>query len=382
VKVYLSATYSDLVDYRKAAYQQLRMMRHDVIGMEDYVASDQRPLAKCLADVTASDVYLGIFAWRYGFIPRSGNPRKRSITELEYRHAKMLKKPCLIFLLDDDAPWSVAMTDSFTGDAGGGKQIKKLRAELREQHVVSFFSTAEQLASRTAAAIFGVSDGMAMAPPPSVSGPRPRRRPAAGRAKPRPKYPRLWQPGSVLRVRFLDKKPNFEQLVRRYLPLWSVYANVQFEFSDDKDAEVRVAFQEGGGNWAYIGPDCLDAPQDEPTVNFGYLEPPEASVLHEFGHVLGLLHEHNHPAGLKWNKTRVYKSMSGPPNNWDKATTDAQLFTKWSPSTFPVKKAFDPSSVMAYPMPKEWTGLEAEFGHRDSLSAVDKEFVARLYPFT
>jgi hypothetical protein len=378
----LSATYKDLVDYRKAAYQQLRMMRHDVIGMEDYVASDQRPLEKCLADVEASDVYLGIFAWRYGYIPRSGNAQKRSITELEYRHAKALKKPCLIFLLQEDAPWPVAMTDSFTGEAGAGKQIKKLRAELGASHVVSFFSTAEQLASRTAAAIFGVSDGLAMALPPSTARPGLRRRPDAAGAKPRPKYPKLWLPGSVLRVRFLDDNPAFERIVRRYLPLWSVYANIQFEFSDDKNAEVRVAFQEGGGNWAFIGPDCLDIPLDKPTANFGFLEPPEPSVLHEFGHVLGLLHEHNHPTGIKWDKEAVYKSMSGPPNNWDKATTDAQFFTRWSPSTFPVKKAFDPSSVMAYPMPTEWTGLKMEFGHKDSLSPGDKEFVEHLYPFT
>lgn len=381
MKVYLSATFKDLVDYRKAAYQQLRMMRHDVIGMEDYVASDQRPLAKCLADVEASDVYLGIFAWRYGYVPRSGNPHKRSITELEYRHAKALKKPCLIFLLQDDAPWPVAMTDSFTGEAGAGKQIKRLRAEFGASHVVSFFSTSEQLASRTAAAIFGVSDGLAMTPP-TVAPPRSRRRPAMGRAKPRPKYPKLWLPGSVLRVRFLDKNPAFEHTVRRYLPLWSVYANIQFEFSDDKDAEVRVGFQEGVGNWAYSGPACLDVAVDQPTINFAFLDPPEASVLHEFGHVLGLEHEHNHPTGMKWKKEAIYKSMSGPPNNWDKATTDAQFFSTWSRSTFPVKKTFDPSSVMAYPMPKEWTGLETEFGHKDSLTQGDKDFIERLYPFT
>ena len=37
--------------------------------MEDYVAKDQRPLQMCLDDVASSDVYVGIFAWRYGYIP-------------------------------------------------------------------------------------------------------------------------------------------------------------------------------------------------------------------------------------------------------------------------------------------------------------------------
>ena len=62
-------------------------MRHDVIAMEDYVATDQRPIEKCLADVATSDLYIGIFAWRYGYIPPEKNPDHKSITELEYRKA-------------------------------------------------------------------------------------------------------------------------------------------------------------------------------------------------------------------------------------------------------------------------------------------------------
>jgi hypothetical protein len=381
VKVYLSGTYKDLVEHRKAAYQQLRMMRHDVIGMEDYVASDQRPTDKCLADVAESDVYLGIFAWRYGFVPSRGNPQKRSITELEYRKAKELDKPCLIFLSQDDAPWPITMMDAHTGEAGAGTRIKKLRAELTDQHTVSFFATPEQLASRTAAAIFGVSGGAAITRQHNLVPAVAKRRVSTGKAKPRPKYRDLWSPGSVLRVRFMDDKPQFERAVRRYMPLWGVYANIQFEFSQDKDAEVRIAFRKGDGNWAYVGTVCMQIPLSEPTMNFDSLDPPEINVLHEFGHVLGLRHEHNHPKGIKWNKQLVYKSMNGPPNHWDKATTDANMFTRWASSTFPVQKPFDPISVMAYPMPKEWTALDTDFGHKDSLSAVDKDFIGRLYPF-
>lgn len=381
MKVYLSGTYKDLTEHRKAAYQQLRMMRHDVIGMEDYVASDQRPADKCLADVAESDVYLGIFAWRYGFVPPRNNPQKQSITELEYRRAKALNKPCLLFLSHDDAPWPLTMTDSHTGEADAGTRIKELRAELAEQHVVSFFATPDQLASKTAAAIFVVSDGVAIARQHSLAPAASKRRASSGSAKPRAKHQTLWLPGSVLRVRFIDDNPSFERNVRRYLPLWSVYANIQFEFSEDVDVEVRVAFKEGDGNWAYVGTDCMKVPVDQPTMNFGFLDPPEVAVLHEFGHVLGLLHEHNHPKGIKWNKQPVYKGMSGPPNFWDKSTTDTNLFGKWATSGFPVQKPFDPTSVMAYPMPKEWTGLNTDFGHKDSLSVVDKDFIGRLYPF-
>src|ERR1044071_7013147 len=96
-KIYISSTYSDLKEYRDLVYRTLRQMRHDVIAMEDYVATDQRPLAKCLADVADCDMYIGIIAWRYGYIPAKDNPEKTSITELEFRHAVQNHKPCLIF---------------------------------------------------------------------------------------------------------------------------------------------------------------------------------------------------------------------------------------------------------------------------------------------
>ena len=55
-RVYVSSTYSDLKDHREVVYRTLRQMGHDVIAMENYVATDQRPVDKCLADVTACDV--------------------------------------------------------------------------------------------------------------------------------------------------------------------------------------------------------------------------------------------------------------------------------------------------------------------------------------
>src|SRR5688572_13889985 len=96
-RIYISSTYSDLKELREAVYRVLRKMGHDAIAMEDYVATDQRPLDKCLADVARCDVYIGIFAWRYGYIPPN---QEQSITELEFREAVRKGKHCLLFLLD------------------------------------------------------------------------------------------------------------------------------------------------------------------------------------------------------------------------------------------------------------------------------------------
>ena len=73
--IYLSSTFSDLKEYREAVYRALRQMKYDVIAMEDYVATDKRPLEKCLQDVAACDLYVGLFAWRYGYVPSGRQSR-------------------------------------------------------------------------------------------------------------------------------------------------------------------------------------------------------------------------------------------------------------------------------------------------------------------
>ena len=61
-------------------------------------------------------------------------------------------------------------------------------------------------------------------------------------------------------------------------------------------------------------------------MNFGWIvggkkeEDIRSVVLHEFGHALGAIHEHLSPmADIPWDRDAVYKDLSGPPNNWDRA---------------------------------------------------------------
>ena len=131
----------------------LRQMKHDVIAMEDYVATDQRPLEKCLADVVMSDLYIGMFAWRYGYIPPEMNPKHKSITELEYRKAKQTEKMCLLFLLDEEAPWPSTAMDAQSGMGNRGECIKVLRDELTQEQLVSFFMSPDDLASKVGTAV-------------------------------------------------------------------------------------------------------------------------------------------------------------------------------------------------------------------------------------
>ena len=152
-KIYLSATCSDLKPYRDAVYRILRMLRHDVISMEDYVATDAYPLHKCLADVAACDIYIGLIGRRYGYIPDQDNPERKSITELEYRQAGQSGLPRLLFLADQEVPWPDTFRDAKTGEGDGGQRIVALRTELERETLVSYFRTPDHLAGLVSVAV-------------------------------------------------------------------------------------------------------------------------------------------------------------------------------------------------------------------------------------
>jgi hypothetical protein len=149
-------------------------MGHQVVGMEDYVAEGMRPLARCLTDVENCDAYVGIFGWRYGSIPTilenaaATLPAntfigQTSVTEFELRHAIDKQKPVLVFLVDQNAEWPPNFVDAITGDGGGGKEIARLRQDLTQNHLVSYFRTPEDLASLVSASIYRTEMGRQLA---------------------------------------------------------------------------------------------------------------------------------------------------------------------------------------------------------------------------
>lgn len=146
-RIYISSTYEDLAKEREAVYHTLRKFGLDVIAMEDYVASDSRPIEKCLNDLKSCDVYIGIIAWRYGFIPHEEN---KSITELEYRTALEFEKTCLLFLLDENAPWPRIKMDKDLSE------IEKFRTDLQNNKTISFFLDSSDLCAKISTAMLGL----------------------------------------------------------------------------------------------------------------------------------------------------------------------------------------------------------------------------------
>ena len=198
---------------------------------------------------------------------------------------------------------------------------------------------------------------------------------------------KLWKPGRTLRVCFLDGDPSVQAKVETVAHQWSEFANIKFDFGSDPNAEIRISFTPDG-SWSYVGTDALSIPASEPTMNYGWLDANSSDneisrvVLHEFGHALGAIHEHQHPKlGFTWFKDAVYKYYMAPPNSWTKEQVDFNVLNRYS-ETVTQYSDFDTRSIMLYPIPQEHTcGDFAVTWRNTALSEKDKEFIQQIYPF-
>ncbi|MDC0744060.1 hypothetical protein [Polyangium mundeleinium] len=103
-----------------------------------------------------------------------------------------------------------------------------------------------------------------------------------------------------------------------------------------------------------------------------------AVVLHEFGHALGLTHEHMSPAaGIHWNEEQVYADLSGPPNHWSREIIQKNIFAVREDTNY---TTFDPSSIMLYRIKKSWNFDGLEVGWNNDLSPTDRAFIRQQYP--
>jgi len=200
---------------------------------------------------------------------------------------------------------------------------------------------------------------------------------------------KLWKNGRSLGVHFLDGSPTQRDKVEHYAQMWSQYANINFDFSNSTEAEIRISFQADPGSWSAVGTDCLlpeDFPKSQPTMNFGWLSDDTDDVeylrvvVHEFGHALGAIHEHQNPkSGIQWNVPAVYAYFSGPPNNWTKEEIDFNVIQKYSLDQLNATK-FDRKSIMLYAFPPELVVGGVGTPENTNLSGGDKKFIGKMYP--
>jgi Domain of unknown function (DUF4062) len=143
-KVFVSSTYTDLLNYRDVVQRVIRQAEAVAVGMEDFGARDERPLAECLKLVEQSDVFVGVYAHRYGFIP---DGLEISIAEAEYQHAISKSIPVFAYVVDDNHPWPPGYVDK----GENAVRLARFKELLRKNHIVKAFKEEFELAAFVAA---------------------------------------------------------------------------------------------------------------------------------------------------------------------------------------------------------------------------------------
>ncbi|CAM6090878.1 unnamed protein product [Calypogeia fissa] len=196
---------------------------------------------------------------------------------------------------------------------------------------------------------------------------------------------RFWKPGKVLRIRFIKGNKKFRSKVEKFAKTWEKYANIKFKFVSEGHSHIRISFDQSGGCHSMIGTCALGISKKKATMNLAVSESTSrrkfrSHVLHEFGHVLGCIHEHCSPAGgIQWKRKAVFKYYRDK-YNWDEDKVEDNVLKKYREGTVTQFSKFDPHSIMLYRIPSKLTENGFSTRRNTTLSETDKKFIAKIYP--
>jgi hypothetical protein len=219
---------------------------------------------------------------------------------------------------------------------------------------------------------------------------------------------KMWGVGQHVTICFVDPAPAaMRQRIARAASEWTKWANLVFDFGpspDDpqmceagKTYDITIGFK-GSGASSYVG---TDSRHQDPSMVLGNMDDPQSRVaqddrefkrivLHEFGHAIGLDHEHQSPAAqcsdqIDWpaaeNYYKVHMGWSAQDVHDNLETLPAML--RLAKEALKIS-GFDKTSIMQYSLPPEIfkDGRQAPcFTTKNyDLSPTDKKWVAGLYP--
>jgi hypothetical protein len=213
-----------------------------------------------------------------------------------------------------------------------------------------------------------------------------------------------WKNGTTLTVGFLNRNDSYgttlRQKVEEFAPTWSQYANIKFDFREGSQANIVINFSSDLAPLATYSSELglnavLLTRQKLPSMHLVF-DPDDPKndddefrrvILHEFGHALGLIHEHARPdRNLVWDERavrRFYAAQLGDALDWNDLKRNVIDFYS---EKLVDKTNFDPHSIMMYRFPEGLATYDDEnktpfsTDWNRELSDLDRTFIASMYP--
>jgi len=156
------------------------------------------------------------------------------------------------------------------------------------------------------------------------------------------------------------------------------FCNLNFVFVNNMDADIRINFDSDNGCWSYVGTDCKNPKyKGQPTLNLAWFD--VATTMHEFGHALGMIHEHQNPKSnpIKWDKDAV-NEWANQTQGWSEEEVKTNIIDM--PKYQINGSEFDPTSIMLYFFPGSLTTNNKGTSENLRLSKYDVTYLNKMYP--
>ncbi|NWA82293.1 M12 family metallopeptidase [Pseudomonas sp. D2002] len=192
----------------------------------------------------------------------------------------------------------------------------------------------------------------------------------------------LWPQHSTITISLFDMPEKAKDYVKKNINLWQPYTNLKFKFIETNDGDIRISGKnDGTGSYSAVGTEAKEYPKDSPTMHIDLVQTADMlnhTIRHEFGHALGLEHEHQHPDHtINWDKDKVHEE--GKKLGLSKAEVYKNIQDTLDPN-LTTRSAYDPKSIMHYKTPAWVTTDGNEVPFTEDLSEEDKAFMMSIYP--
>ncbi|MFM9959576.1 MAG: DUF4062 domain-containing protein [Phycisphaerales bacterium] len=166
LKAMISSTVLDLPEHRAAARDACLDEGVFPVDMEHKPARDVTGVTASVEMVDEADIYIGVYAWRYGWVPDFDNPKSISITEMEFDRARDRKSQgklsdILVFTSHESHPIPNLSAVELSDVAQ--EKLRKFKERAVTGRVRSEFRSAEELRGLIGKALRAVKERL---PPP------------------------------------------------------------------------------------------------------------------------------------------------------------------------------------------------------------------------